>query len=165
MTARSMLPLLLVVLTSGCCFSETQPVHVSRTPADVWRLVDPKYQPEILSKKYDRAEVLAVAGNPTIDDGEEWVYVAKFKDGSGFGVPMDDEGFPIYATNFDPTWKTIVVTFDTRGKVERIRVGSVDSSIADIEPVGYLLGIGFHRPMRTRAAPTTQTTKPSGGSD
>ena len=155
-----MLLLLIVLLLSGC-FSQTQPVHVSQTPADVWRLVEPSNQKQILFEKYDRSRLREAAGDPTIDDGEEWVYVAKFEDSNAFGVPLGEaDGFIIYATTFNPAWKVIVVTFDTQGKVQRIRIGSADSAVADMPPAGYFLGAGFYRPMRMRAKPATQTTMP-----
>ena len=161
MSVRATTVLFLVLLAGGGCQSSSTTVHPSGR-VDVGRLVDRDWQERILSEKYDRARIREAAGEPLIDDGEEWVYAAKFND--GWGIPLDML-LAIYASTNNPTWKLVVVTFDRQGIVERIRIASVQSSIAEYTPRRILFGIYFDREARLRSAPTTQTTRPMGGTE
>lgn len=43
---------------------------------------------EILRERYDRERLRAAVGDPTIDDGEEWVYVGRFHHVRGMPFTM-----------------------------------------------------------------------------
>ncbi len=99
---------------------------------------------------YTKEQLEHVAGKPTIDDGEEWIYVTKVEQNQGIPVDML---FAAYATGEAPVWKTTVVTFDLSGHVSMIATGSVRSRIAEDTRYGYIMGIPILRGDRIRSKP------------
>jgi hypothetical protein len=129
---------------------------MSHSPEDLfWGLLDPQTQRQVLTSRYDRARMRQDFGPPTKDDGVEWVYVGKFEDSSAVSLGML---MAATASLDNPVWKTIVVTFDQSGIVERIRVGSLESSVSERQRQTILFGTYHPRESRVRAAtePATQ---------
>jgi hypothetical protein len=147
-----------LTVTSGCQ-SWSQPPHYREPEKSFWPLLVRERQREILDGQYDRARLRQEIGSPTIDDGEEWIYVGKFLDSRV--MPLDML-LAITASLNDPTWKTVVVTFDEKGIVQGIRVGSTESAIADAKKTGILFGVYYDRAGRARATtgPATRDTGP-----
>jgi hypothetical protein len=139
--------------------SSTAPARYQQPEYRFWALIDKNRQHQILEGHYDRARLRQEVGPPTIDDGEEWVYVGKYEDMSGAAADML---MAITASLDNPAWKTVVVTFDRSGIAERIRVGSTESAIAERQKRGILFGVYCDRSGRVRAA-TAPTTQPDGG--
>ena len=144
--------------TGAGCMSYSVPPNYREPEIRYWKLIDRDRQREILANRYDRERLRREVGPPTVDDGEEWVYVGKYEDTSV--VPLDML-MAITASVANPTWKTVVVTFDTHGVVESINVGSTESAIAERKKQGILFGVYYDRPGRVRAT-TAPTTVPSG---
>src|SRR5690349_17491918 len=138
----------LLSLSSGYV-SLSKPV---RAESEHGYLTDPQWTGRIIAEKYDRAKLAALMGPPTIDDGEEWVYVSKFVDARV--VPLDMI-MAIYASEDKPKWKMTVVTFDEAGPVSRIQTTSVRSEIAEEDGFGApaqwtFLGMHFDKRLRMR---------------
>ncbi|HEV8378997.1 MAG TPA: hypothetical protein VGP99_09120, partial [Tepidisphaeraceae bacterium] len=122
-----------------------------------WRLLDAK---RILDQKFDREKLEELAGKPTIDAGDEWLYVGKFEDWNG--IPLDML-MAIYSSGPRPVWKTTVVTFDEAGFVSGIRTSTARSEIYQRKGWWTLMGINFDKHVRVREVPATQasTSRPS----
>jgi hypothetical protein len=144
---------------AGCTHSV--PARDHETAYQFWALVDPDSQRRIVEGHYDRARLRKEVGPPTIDDGEEWVYVGKYEDTGGLDAGML---MAVTASLDDPTWKTVVVTFDPKGIVERIRVGTTESAIAEQQKRGILFGVYYDRAGRIRSA-TRPTTRRGGAAN
>jgi outer membrane protein assembly factor BamE (lipoprotein component of BamABCDE complex) len=148
-----------LAITGAGCAPSSRPVNYRDPENRFWGLLVPETQKQIVRERYDRARLLKEMGPPTIDDGEEWVYVGKFEDTSAVNADML---MAITASLDDPTWKTIVVTFSPSGIVEQIGVTSSPSAVAERRKQGIFLGAYYNRGGRVRAA-TTPTTGPTGG--
>ena len=148
--------LVVCLLTAGGCASWSNPEPPAGPPAT--SLVDPDYRRQVVSGKYDRERLRREFGEPAIDDGEEWVYVGKSLDGWGVAAGML---FAVYGNMDNPTWKMVVVTFDRQGLVERVRVASADSSIAEYPPNRVVMGHFFRANARVRAQPGSPSTRPT----
>ena len=146
MYITSSISLFIIAATLVGCQSSS-PTRVENS--NMGRLTDTKWQKKIISDHYDRTRLREDVGNPTLDDGEEWIYLAKFEENGGIGVNML---FAIYASLDNPVWKMIVVTFNSSGTVERVRVATVDSSIAERTPRQIIFGIYSNRANRVRMA-------------
>src|SRR5262245_42255560 len=83
------------------CMSYSVPPHYREPENSYWKLIDRDRRAEILANRYDRERLRREAGPPTIDDGEEWVYVGKYEDTSG--VPLDML-MGITGSLDNPTW-------------------------------------------------------------
>jgi len=114
----------------------------------MWPLITKEGNREILVADLDRQGLREKVGEPTIDDGEEWVYIGKFN--HAWGVPLGRLLAIVGSVN-EPVWKTVVVTFDTDGIVERIRVSTTSSSIIDARRHIFLMGVPIDLPGRQRA--------------
>jgi hypothetical protein len=156
-----LLAMLIGLLGPAGCASSSIPSNYREPENRFWGLIDHDRQRQILDGHYGRARLRAEVGPPTIDDGDEWVYVGKYEDTTGVTAGML---MAITASLDDPVWKTVVVTFGPSGGVERINVGSTKSAIADGQRRGILFGVYYDRGGRVRAStqPTT-TTGPTGG--
>ena len=159
MAAKANAALLICLVTAGGCASWSTDARPTPGPVGT-DLVDPDNQRRVLGRKYDRARLRREFGEPTIDDGEEWVYVGKCLDGWGMAAGML---FAVYGSMDNPAWKLVVVTFDRQGFVERVRVASADSSIAEYPPNRVLMGFFFRGNARVRAEPAPPATQPALG--
>src|SRR6185437_11342928 len=117
MSRKYFLLLTVVGLLGGAgCISYSEPPNNREPEYSYSTLIEPEGQREILAGRYDRERLRREVGPPTVDDGEEWVYLGKYEDTSGIGL---DDLLAITASLYNPTWKTVVVTFDTH--VPRLR--------------------------------------------
>ena len=160
MNQKHFLLLMVVGLLAGAgCMSFSEPPNNRQPEYSYSGLLEPDVQRKILAGRYDREMLRREVGPPSVDDGEEWVYLGKYEDTSAVGL---DDLLAITGSLYNPTWKTVVVTFDTHGVVERIKVGSTESAIAERQKQGILFGVYYDRSGRVRAT-TAPTTKPTGG--
>ena len=139
----------LALIGAGCASSSVPAVRHEKETR-FWALLLPYEQDQFLREHYDRARLRERVGPPTIDDGEEWVYVGKFDESRGINADML---MAITATLDDPTWKMVVVTFGQDGAVERIRVTTLASSVGEQQRRGIILGVYYDRQGRMRTSP------------
>jgi len=155
---RMLLMVLVVSVNCGCVsWKENRDPYSGH-----WRLLESERQ--VLDQKVDRAKLEELAGKPTIDDGEEWVYVSKFTEGKV--IPLDML-MAIYATE-KPVWKITVVSFGEAGFVSSIRTETARSEISERPAEWTLMGVHMKKNVRERRVPATQagTTRSSeNGSD
>jgi len=146
-----------LLVLSGGCVSKSWPLEDNEPHS---YLLDADWRQRIVHEKYDRSRLQKLAGKPTIDDSEEWVYVSKFNHNVYVAV---GELVPAYDSGLNPCWKTTVVTFNEAGTVSRIETGTTPSQIAESAGCWTCLGIDLNKNVRVRKVPATQasTSRPS----
>jgi hypothetical protein len=112
---------------------------------------------EMIHKGLDRAATREKLGPPTIEHGNEWVYVAKYRhvECVPFGLL-----FSIYDNRWEQ-WGTAVIKFDSTGHVASIRIGFVPSDAPDFPLYWTVMGFHFEKSDKINVTTTQRATKGS----